>query len=243
MSKYVPRFMKDSPAAPSKPSDVSSAHATQAEPRRWGAELKPVVNTSLPAQLAPKLKPVTLASATAAPLANGVPLANRVPLAPMSIKNHKAAANVSSMDDFPSLGKSAAKPLAVTKPPAVASGTSFAALSRTWAQQQKEEDAKSKEEAEREASWKQFQQQEREKEALDNSAMQRISLSGAVHLLNKKKGDSDDEKFFEDDKSRHSDEHYSSDEPDEEVLDDDENEEDYVNDGTWDPRKHRDELY
>lgn len=223
MSKYVPRFMKDSPAAPSKPSDVSSAHATQAEPRRWGAELKPVVNTSLPAQLAPKLKPVTLASATAAPLA--------------PIKHGKAAANVSSMDDFPSLGKSAAKPLAV------ASGTSFASLSRNWAQQQKDEDAKAKEDAEREASWKQFQLLEREKEASENYALQRISLSGAVQLLNKKKGDSDDEKFFEDDKSRHSDEHYSSDEPDEELYEDDENEEDYVNDGTWDPRKHRDELY
>lgn len=230
MSKYVPRFMKESATtAPSKPAE--QAHVAQAEPRRWGAELKPVVNTSRPAQLAPKLAPVTLASATAAPLA------------PISIKNHKAAANVSSMDDFPSLGKSAAKPLPVAKPPAVASGTSFAALSRNWAQQQKEEDAKAKEEAAREASWKQFQQQEREKEALDDSSMQRLSLSGAVHLLNKKKGDSDDEKFFEDDKIHYSDDHYSSDEPDEEVYDDDENEEDYVNDGTWDPRKHRDELY
>jgi hypothetical protein len=229
MSKYVPRFMKDS-ASPAAHT-AHTAPTEQAEPRRWGAELKPVVNTSLPAQLAPKLKPVTLASATATPLANGVPLA------PISIKNQKAAANVSSMDDFPSLGgKSVAKPMA-------ASGTSFAALSRTWAQQQKEDDAKAKEEAEREASWKQYQQQLREKEAIENSAMQRISLSGAVHLLNKKKGDSDDEKFFEDDKSRHSEDYYSSDEPEEEVFDDDENEEDYVNDGTWDPRKHRDELY
>ena len=224
MSKYVPRFMKESATtAPSKPAE--QAHVAQAEPRRWGAELKPVVNTSRPAQLAPKLAPVTLASATAAPLA------------PISIKNHKAAANVSSMDDFPSLGgKSVAKM-------ASASGTSFAALSRNWAQQQKEEDAKAKEEAEREASWKQFQLREREKEALDNSAMQRISLSGAVQLLNKKKGDSDDEKFFEDDKVHYSDDHYSSDEPDEDVYEDDENEDDYVNDGTWDPRKHRDELY
>ena len=223
MSKYVPRFMKDSAAAHTTHT-AHDAPSTQSEPRRWGAELKPVVNTSLPAQLAPKLKPVTLASATAAPLA------------PMSIKHGKAAANVSSMDDFPSLGgKSVAKPMA-------ASGTSFAALSRTWAQQQKEEDVKAKEEAEREASWKQYQQQLREKEAIENSAMQRISLSGAVHLLNKKKGDSDDEKFFEDDKSRHSDDYYSSDEPEEEVFDDDENEDDYVNDGTWDPRKHRDEL-
>ena len=233
MSKYVPRFMKDSAAAHTTHTThtAPTEQVPQSEPRRWGAELKPVVNTSLPAQLAPKLKPVTLASATAAPLANGVPLA------PISIKNQKAAANVSSMDDFPSLGgKSVAKPMA-------ASGTSFAALSRTWAQQQKEDDAKAKEEAEREASWKQYQQQLREKEAIENSAMQRISLSGAVHLLNKKKGDSDDEKFFEDDKSRHSDDYYSSDDPEEEVVDDDENEDDYVNDGTWDPRKHRDELY
>lgn len=216
--------MKESAATePSKPAETPAAHATRAP--RWGAELKPVVNTSLPAQLAPKLTPVTLASATAAPLA------------PISIKNQKAVANVSSMDDFPSLsGKSVAKPQVV-------SGTSFAALSRTWAQQQKEEEAKAKEEAEREASWKQFQLKEREKEAIENSAMQRISLSGAVNLLNKKKGDSDDEKFFEDDKSYHSDDYYPSDEPDEEVYEDEENEEEYVNDGTWDPRKHRDELY
>lgn len=221
--------MKDSTAAPSTPSVPAVESATPV--RRWGAELKPVVNTSLPAQLAPKLKPVTLATATAAPLANGVPLA------PINIKNHKAAANVSSMEDFPSLGgKSVVKPMAV-------SGTSFAALSRNWAQQQKEDDAKAKEEAEREASWKQYQLQLREKEAIENSEMRRISLSGAVHLLNKKKGDSDDEKFFEDDKSHHSEDYYSSDEPEEEVFDDDENEEDYVNDGTWDPRKHRDELY
>ena len=223
MSKYIPRFMKDSAAEPSTSNDASQAHTTQS--RRWGAELKPVINTSRPAQLAPKLTPVTLASATAAPLA------------PVSIKHHKTAANVSSMEDFPSLGGKSVATSAVT------SGASFASLSRNWAQQQKEEDAKAKEEAEREASWKQYQLQQREKEASENSAMQRISLSGAVHLLNKKKGDSDDEKFFEDDKSRHSDEHYSSDEPDEEVYDDDENEEDYVNDGTWDPRKHRDELY
>ena len=222
--------MKDSAAAPSKPSDTSS---TQTEPRRWGAELKPVVNTSLPAQLAPKLKPVTLASATAAPLA--------------PLKHGKAAANVSSMDDFPSLGKLAAKPPAVAKPLAVESGTSFASLSRNWAQQQKEEDAKAKEEAAREAareaSWKQFQQQEREKEASENSQMQRISISNGLHLLNKKKGDSDDEKFFEDERIHYSDDHYSSDEPDEEAYDDDENEEEYANDGTWDPRKHRDDLY
>ncbi len=223
MSKYVPRFMKDSAAHTTPTTHTMPAEQTQSEPRRWGAELKPVVNTSLPAQLAPKLKPVTLASATAAPLA--------------PLKHGKAAANVSSMDDFPSLGKSVAKPLAV------ASGTSFASLSRNWAQQQKEEDAKAKEEAAREASWKQFQQQEREKEASENSEMQRISISKGLHLLNKKKGDSDDEKFFEDDNVHYSDDHYSSDEPDEEVFDDDENEDDYVNDGTWDPRKHRDELY
>jgi hypothetical protein len=220
MSKYVPRFTT---SESSKPAEAPQPHATQN--RRWGAELKPVVNTSLPAQLAPKLAPVTLASATA------------VPLAPISIKHHKVAANVSSMEDFPSLGGKSATKSAVT------SGTSFASLSRNWAQQQKEEDAKAKEEAEREASWKQFQQQEREKEAIENSAMQRISLIGATQFLNKKKGDSDDEKFFEDDNDHLNDEHYSSDEPEEEVYDDDENEDDYVNDGTWDPRKHRDELY
>lgn len=226
MSKYVPRFMKESAessktAEPSQSTDV-------AQPRRWGAELKPVVNTSLPAQLAPKLAPVTMASATiSAPT-----------LAPISIKNHKAAANVTSMDDFPSLGgKSVVKPM-------VPSGTSFAALSRNWAQQQKEEAEKAKEEAEREAIYKQIQLREREKEEKENVAMSRISL-GAIGLLNQKKADSDDEKYFEDDKSVHSEDHYSSDHLDDDVYDDDdeEDESEYVNDGTWNSRKHRDELY
>ena len=225
MSKYVPRFMKDS-AAHTTPTVEPASQAMPATPsRRWGAELKPVVNTSLPAQLAPKLKPVTLASATAAPLA------------PIHVKNHKAAANISSMEDFPSLGRKSVVKSTVT------AGTSFAALSRNWAQQQKEEDTKAKEEAEHEAIWKQIQLKEREKEAIENSAMKRISLGSAVHLLNKKTGDSDDEKFFEDDKSRHLEDYYSSDEPDDEVYEDEEDEEDYVNDGTWDSRKHRGDLY
>jgi len=222
-----------------KPTEIP----VSSEPRRWGAELKPVVNTSLPARLAPKLEPVTLAAATAN-TTQTVHAEPSVPLAPISIKHGKAAANVTSMEDFPSLGgKSTMKPAVSAVKPAVSAGTSFAALSRNWAQQQKEEDAKAKEEAEREAVWKQIQLKEREKEAKENRALSRISL-GAIGILNQKKADSDDEKYFEDDHSIHSEDHYSSDEPVEEVYEDeDENEEDYVNDGTWDPRKHRDELY
>ena len=219
-----------------KDSVETSKAVEQAQPRRWGAELKPVVNTSLPAQLAPKLAPATMASVTMASAT--IASATTVPLAPISIKNQKAVANVSSMEDFPSLGgKSVVKSIAP-------SGTSFATLSRNWAQQQKEEEKKAKEEAEREAIYKQIQLREREKEEKENVAMSRICL-GAIGLLNQKKADSDDEKFFEDDKSVHSEEQYPSDDFEEDVYDDDdeEDESEYVNDGTWNSRKHRDELY
>jgi len=209
-----------------KASEVNDTpkEAPKTEVRRWGAELKPVVNTSLPAKLAPVLAPVTLASATAAPLA------------PISIKQQKHVANVTSMEDFPSLGGKKFNATSVTPK------MSFAELSRSWADKQKEDEAKAKEEADKLRFAEQLEHTERmrlEKEAL---ALRRAGLM-SLPSLNKKKVDSDDERYLEEEKSANSDEPYSSDDHVDDNYDDDDEEEEYVNDGSWNSRKHRDELY
>ena len=216
MSKYVPRFA-------SKPADAQKDPVEQAsqETRRWGAALKPVVNTSLPAKLAPKLEPVTLAAATAGALE------------PMCIKQKKAA-NMTSMEDFPSLG---GKPVVIRD--ATSTTTSFASLSRDWAVKAKEDEAKAKEEAAAEARLKQFRAKELEKEAAEAFAVRRVGASMS-HVQSRKKVDEEDMKYI-DDESAMAEEMYSSDEPVEEEYDDEEDE--YDCDGVWDPRKHRDELY
>jgi hypothetical protein len=221
MSAYVPRFNSKTASTPTDvPSDAQ-------ETRRWGATLKPVVNTSLPAKLAPKLAPVTLAAATAATAApSGA-------LEPMCIKQKKTA-NMTSMEDFPSLGgKTASKAPVATK-------TSFASLSREWAAKAKEDEAKAKEEAEAEARLKQFRAKELEKQAAEAFAVRRIGAS-MTHVQSRKKVDEEDLKYIEDEAAM-VEETYSSDEPVEEVYEDEEDGE-YDCDGVWDPRKHRDELY
>jgi len=215
MSKYVPRFA-------SKSADVQKEEVADVqETRRWGATLKPVVNTSLPAKLAPKLAPVTLAAAPSGTLE------------PMCIKQKKTA-NMTSMEDFPSLGgKTASKAPVATK-------TSFASLSREWAAKAKEDEAKAKEEAESEARLKQFRAKELEKQAAEAFAVRRIGAS-MTHVQSRKKIDEEDLKYIEDEAAM-VEETYSSDEPVEEVYEDEEDGE-YDCDGVWDPRKHRDELY
>ena len=222
MSKYVPRFMKASQVM-----EEESSRSSQ-EPRRWGAELKPVVNTSLPAKLAPKLEPVTLASATSA--------ANGVTLAPISIKQSKPTTNVTSMEDFPSLG---GKKFAATS---ITPKMSFAELSRNWADKQKEEETAAKLAAEEQKRREFLERELQAREAKQAQELRKVTMS-SIAVLNRKKVDSDDEKYFEEDKGSLSDEPYVSDEPVEEVYDDDEEDDEYVNDGTWDSRKHRDELY
>ena len=187
------------------------------EPRRWGAELKPVVNTSLPAQLAPKLVPVTLASATA----------SSVPLAPIRKRIHAP-----SMDDFPSLGGSRVQAPVVPK-------TSFVELSRNWAEKQKADKEAIIRMEEEKRMLEQAELRLQERAAKEAQELLKVRITG---IIRPKKGDSDDEKYIEDNKRPLSDEPYVSDEPSDEPIDDDE-EEEFVNDGSWNSRKHRDELY
>jgi len=99
-----------------------------------------VVNTSLPAKEAPKLAPGTLASLTAP---SGTPLPTtsyssmyRIP--PSKYVKPAAAIKVESTEDFPSLGSTIKKPIAVT------AKASFADLARDWAKKKQEEEEKKK---------------------------------------------------------------------------------------------------
>ena len=209
MSTYTPRFVQNSTC-------------------RWGAELKPVVNTSLPAQNAPKLAPVTLAAATKA-TATKATTAKATVLEPL--RPRRSAANVTSMEDFPTLGK----PVASVKAPSM----NFASLSRDWAQKQKEDSAKAKEEAEKEAYSLMVQQKEREKDDKERREMRKAGII-SIPQLNSKKMDEDDLRFKEEEKKEESD---LSDDPLDELCDDDDIEDEFDDDGNWNPRKHRDELY
>lgn len=214
MSKYVPRFMKD-----------SANPIEKTEPSRW-AKLddkpvdkpyeKPLVNTSLPAKMAPKLEAKTLASATAVK-----------PLAPI---RPSRVANVTSMDDFPSLGKT------VRPVQPVSTTFNFASLSRDWAQKQKEDESKAKEDADKLAIMQQFNQNAQEKEDKERSELRKQGFVSLAAFSTKKKETYEEEE-------ENSDEPYSSDDPADDVYEEEEKEEEYGCDGVWNSRKHRDELY
>ena len=133
-NKYVPRFMAKVSPADQTPSTTPAASA----PSRWTKDediyrISPkkqnLINTSLPAKMAPTLAPATLSALTAQE--------KRAPQ-----KSKEVA--LSSEDEFPTLGaKKVVKVAQVTK--------SFSELSKAWAVTQKEDEAKAKEEAEKEA--------------------------------------------------------------------------------------------
>ena len=151
---------------------------------------KPIINTSRPAKEAPKLAPMTLASATsngAAPMvasggSGGGPkksfaskFAEQVKIAnDPNYKPPPKPVNFESEDDFPSLGAPAKKPantVAVPSPGSVASipksssGQSFAELAKGWAKKKEDEAEEERQKAIRE------EQRRRENAVLSKGAM------------------------------------------------------------------------
>lgn len=187
-----------------------------------------LVNTSLPAQNAPKLVPTTLAAATHSTLK---------PMETSEKRRTTTVANVESVDEFPSLGKATPKvPKAADSRPTM----NFAALSRDWAQKQKEDEEKAKEEKEKQRIDESLKYKERERRAKDDEVMRKSGVFGI--RIGKKKSDSDDEDKYEDAyKSEDSDEPYLSD--DQYAEEEYEEEEEEEEDGGWNHRKHRDEMY
>ena len=198
-----------------------------------------LLNTSLPAQRAPKMVPTTLAAATLATL-KPMDASDkfRAYTKPTDEKRRVPIANVESVDEFPSLGKAPQKavPKAAEHRPAM----NFAALSRDWAQKQKEDEVKTKEEKEKQRSEENLLHKERERRAKEDEVLRKSGIFGIQ--VGRKKADSDEEKYAEAYKSENSDESYLSDDQYTADVYEEEEEEDEC-DGNWNQRKHRDEMY
>jgi len=217
-----------------KPSSESSA-ASQKPAVFLNRAADGLVNTSLPAQHAPKLVPTTLASATLATLK---PMNASDKYRPFTTDKRRApVANVESVDEFPSLGKAIPKaPKAADPRPAM----NFASLSRDWAQKQKEDEVKAKEEKEKQRAEENLLHKERERRSKEDEVLRKSGIFGIQ--VGRKKADSDEEKYAEAYKSENSDDSYLSDDQyADDVYEEEEEEEDC--DGNWSQRKHRDEMY
>jgi hypothetical protein len=209
--------------APSVAPAVASAATPSVTPSRWAREediyrISPkkqtLVNTSLPAKMAPALAPATLSALTAQE--------KRTPL-----KSKEVA--LSSEDEFPSLGgKKVVKEVKVTQPT-----KSFSELSKSWATTQKEDEAKAKEE-EKEALRLQQQQQAKEEEEFVRGGLQNLSLrTKHLRYVNQRVDDEDDTANLTP----------PEDEDEDDLTYEEEEEEEEDCDGNWNARKHRDELY
>lgn len=228
--KYVPSFLKGSMTNSFAALDLEEEPPVKKEE-------KPLVNTSLPAKQALVLAPATLASLTS----NGAPL-RPFSFSPPGLeikapifKQEPAKKKLIEPTDFPALGSK--KPASI----ALVQKTSFSELSKEWAKKQKEEEAMMKEEKEKAISALQILNKERTDQ--ENARKMGI-IHVPIHLLRNKKLDPEEEEM----RKKELEEDYNSDE--ESMFEsvraeyvEEESEEEYECDGTWNQRKHRDELY
>jgi hypothetical protein len=194
--KYVPSFLKDQQSnqtpttntntntaasfwpgqKTSAPLSASNKFAALSDDFPMTKKDKPIVNTSLPAQLAPKLAPATLASLTSngsAPIAASGGSGPKKSFAAKFAEQARIAADpdykpppkpvdFTSEDDFPSLGapkkavagawgaKPATAATNVVVEPEKPSGPSFAEKAKEWANKRAEEEEKARKKALRE---------------------------------------------------------------------------------------------
>lgn len=167
-----------------------------------------LINTSLPAKMAPTLAPATLSALTAQE--------KRAPQ-----KSKEVA--LSSEDEFPTLGaKKIVKEVKATK--------SFSELSKAWAVTQKEDEAKAKEEAEKEA---QRLKQQAAEEFIHHGVQHLSVRTKHLRYVNQRVDDEDDTANLTP----------PEDEDGDDLPYEEEEEEEEENDGSWNIRKHRDDLY
>ena len=222
-NKYVPRFMAKAAAetpsttsAPSAAPSVAPSVTPSTTPSRWTKDediyrISPkkqnLINTSLPAKMAPVLAPATLSALTAQE--------KRAPQ-----KSKEVA--LSSEDEFPTLGaKKVVKEVKATK--------SFSELSKAWAVTQKEDEAKAKEEAEKEA----LRLKQQAEEFIHHGVQHLAIRTKHLRYVNQRVDDEDDTANLtppEDDDG-------------DDLPYEEEEEEEEENDGSWNIRKHRDDLY
>lgn len=277
--KYVPSFLKDqqSNQAPtptntntsasfwpgqktSAPLSSSNKFAALSDDFPMTKKDKPIVNTSLPAQQAPKLAPATLASLTSngsAPVAasGGSGSGPKKSFAAKFAEQARIAADpdykpppkpvdFQSEDDFPALGapkKAAAgawgsKPAAanVVVQPEKAAGPSFAEKAKEWANKRAEEEEKARKKALREERLR--------REAALVKTMPILGLRRRQDY-----DDDDDEEDFNPnyDESSLGDDSYEMPDEDHEPSDEDEEDEEngeFNQNVGWDGRR-RDDLY
>lgn len=252
MSKiYVPSFLKNQSNTPSTrvwPEQNTNKFEALSDNFSMKKDT-PIVNTSLPAKEAPKLVPATLASITS----NGTDFTTVVGSGPKksfaskfaehakNAEQTKNAANphyvlppkpvnVTSEDDFPSLGgpkKTIAVKLgADSKPVAV----SFAEKAKEWAKQKEDEAV----EAIKKAA-------EEEKNRQDLLLYKRTTIIGFNRCKNKyENNDYDDYNY--DESSLGDDDSYEVPEEDEQPSEEEENEDEFNQNVGWDGR-HKDDLY
>jgi hypothetical protein len=171
-SKYVPPALRNSNTAATT-HVATAAHRTAMHNGSVSSDsvhdsVKPsLVNTSLPAKIAPKLVPATLASLTSDVSSMNSTFKN-MNLEKVSIYNgnHKKA-NLTE-EDFPTLGKVTA----VVKP-----AMNFAEKAREWAVKQKEDERIAAEEAEKERVRMNMERMMKEKEEKEATLYKKTLLS------------------------------------------------------------------
>jgi hypothetical protein len=193
----------------------------------------PLVNTSLPAREAPTLVPATLATITSSG-SSVTPSVRNTNLEKVSIyKGNDKKVNLVD-DDFPSLG---GKPKTSAVKPSEKPALNFVAMSRQWAEKQKEEARIAAEEAEKERMRLQLERMTREKEEKE----EKIYKKQMISLASIKKTKENEAELRND---YVNDDYTEEEEPYESPLDEDEEdeEEDDEFNSQWDGRRYRDEL-
>lgn len=232
-SKYVPPALRNS-------NTTSTTHATTTARSTSMRDsyvshssvpdsIKPsLVNTSLPAKVAPKLVPATLASLTS-DVSSMTSSFKGMNLEKVSIyKNHPKNPSLTE-DDFPTLG---AKPAvkSVAKP-----AMNFAEKAREWAIKQKEDERIAAEEAEKERARISLERMMKEKEEKEEKLFKKTLITLASI---KKSNELDRYDDRNDNLSDYEEEPYES-PPEEEEEEEEEQDEHY---SYWDGRRYRDEY-
>ena len=208
MAKVSPADQTPSTTPATKPSTTPSRWTKDEDIYRISPKKQNLINTSLPAKMAPTLAPATLSALTAQE--------KRAPQ-----KSKEVA--LSSEDEFPTLGaKKVVKVAQVTK--------SFSELSKAWAVTQKEDEAKAKEEAEKEA----LRLKQQAAEEFIHHGVQHLAVrTKHLRYVNQRVDDEDDTANLTP----------PEDEDGDDLPYEEEEEEEEENDGSWNIRKHRDDLY
>lgn len=242
-----PLKTNDTPSWRRSPSTHSGQHIVYQSGYSRSDNNGSLVNTSLPAKEAPPLPPKTLASLTSLTTNTSNESTTRSFSSRFSEKlnltENKSTykplkpktANLSSDQEFPSLStKNTPRPTSTPTP-----NNNYATLARTWGQQKKEDDEKTKKQTKEEADKKHQQQKQEEAER----RFYKLGVSSIHSKVLHNRNESDDEKYDlgNNNNTKPDDDYdsYESPTPDEY---EDESDDDDDDDDTWN-RRNKHDLY